>query len=228
MTTAEAQANRDERRSYYLDIAIAALLGIAAIATAWAAYQSSLFGGDEAEAFNASAVHTGEAAVKTDQASQAWTNGDQAYIHDQQLFLEYVKAAQLDDTGLAQYLRESLMSPELIAAIGWWEQQPDDGPQSPFDDSNPEYVNASYDTAAGLDDEAQALLAQATAANQEANKLGDIGDKYDFATVILASSLFILGIGGVFRQLPIKLGMGALGAVLLVSALIQVAGLDRA
>lgn len=224
MTDAEAP---EDRRSYFVDIAIALLLGIAAIATAWAAYQSSLFGGDELEAFNRATVKTSEAALASDQASQAWTEGDQAYIQDQQLFFEYVKAAQTENLDLALYLRESLMSPELVSAIEWWEDTPDDV-TTPFTDENPNYTNVAWDNAAALDEDAQALLDEASLANEEANEKGDTGDKYDFATVLLAASLFMLGIGGVFRELMLKIALGSMGTIFLIVALVQVAGLDRA
>lgn len=224
MTDAEAP---QDRRAYILDIAIAILLGIAACATAWAAYQSSLFGGDELEAFNAATVKTSEAALASDQASQAWTEGDQTYVQDQALFFEYVKAAQSENLDLALYLRESLMSPDLVAALEWWETTGDDV-TTPFVDENPNYANAAWDNAAALDADAQALLDEAAAANAEANEKGDTGDKYDFATVLLAASLFMLGIAGVFRELYVKAGIGLLGTIFLVVALVQVAGLDRA
>ena len=82
--------------------------------------------------------------------------------------------------------------------------------------------------AAALDTDAQALLDEAAAANEEANSIGDTGDKYDFATVLLAASLFLLGVAGVFREFTLKVGLGSLGAIFLVVALVQVAGLDRA
>jgi hypothetical protein len=231
MTTNGLEAANDarsERRAYLLDIAIAVLLGIAAVGTAWAAYQASLWGSDEAEAFNKATVRTTEAALLTDQASQAWIEGTQIDQQDQGLFLEYAKAAYIGDTELALYLRESLMSPDLVAAIEWWEGTPEGGPLTPFVEENPNWVNTAYDNAAELDAEAQGLLDEAAAANEEANDAGDIGDDYNFVIVVFASALFMLGIAGVFRQFPVKVGMGSIGAVLLVVAFVQMAGLDRA
>jgi hypothetical protein len=217
-----------ERTAYYMDIAIAVVLGIAAVGTAWAAYQSSLWGGKQAQGYSDAAVRTAEAAVLTDEASQAWTEGNQVYIQDQQLFLEYVKAIHTDNIDLALYLREGLMTLELVAAFEWWEDQPDDGPLSPFDEANPDWTNEAWDRAAALDEEAAELLAEAASANETAVRANETSDDYSFVTVILASALFLAGIGGVFRELTIKIAMGSLGGVFLLVGLVLLSGLERA
>jgi hypothetical protein len=111
MTDAEAP---EDRRAYFLDIAIAVLLGIAARATAWSAYQSSLFGGDELQAFNAATVKTSEAALTSDQASQAWTEGDSDQGRPS---FRYVKAARSDNSPRS-LLRGSLAGPTRRAWNG--------------------------------------------------------------------------------------------------------------
>ncbi|MFM7593102.1 MAG: hypothetical protein ACKO85_15045, partial [Isosphaeraceae bacterium] len=39
---------------------------------------------------------------------------------------EFANAAQADDEETALYILETLMSPELAAAVDWWSAQPDD------------------------------------------------------------------------------------------------------
>ena len=208
----ESAEDPAERRSYYLDIAIAGLLGIAAVATAWCAFQSSLFGGDQATAFN-------DAAVNSDQAGQWYAEGNQAYTEDLLVFLEYINHIQANDLETAAYLREAVMTERLVRGLEWWEDQGDEGPETPLDDENPEYIIEEYSIANDLDD----ASVQATEDAAEAN---DTGDKYDFLTVLFAASLFVLGIAGVFRPLPVKFGMGGLGLILLVVTLILLATLS--
>lgn len=192
-----------------LDILLAALLGIAAVFTAWAAYQSALLGGDASKGFTE--------ATRTSAAANAASNASsQIRINDQALFLEYATAAQQENLELVAYLRTSLMRPELVAAIEWWEATPDgpDSPTSPFVPENPNWTDAESVKAAELN-------AQAVTQVQTAERLDKRGDSFDLVTVILATSLFLLGIASVFKQPKIKLAMGMIGAVALVAALIR-------
>ena len=188
------------------DVVLAVLLGLAAVATAFAAYKAELRDGDSIKAFN-------EGIRATDQASQQVTEGNQQFSQDQAQFLEYAKAAHQDDTELVAYLRTSLMSKELVAGIEWWENQDDEGPNTPFVDENPRYRIAAYEEAERLDSVADRKFE--TAVDKD-----DDGDRYTLITVILATALFLYGIASVARVATVKLGTAAAGATIFVVAVV--------
>ena len=118
---AEASASAG-RRSVILQIALAVLMGAAALATAYTAYKSSAAGGSTSAAYTL-------AITKTNDANQKYLEGNQQIVKDEAVFLEYVKAVELSDDPayeeLYAYIRESLMSKELLKGLKWWEKQPD-------------------------------------------------------------------------------------------------------
>src|SRR3989338_7599760 len=163
---------RDHQASQGFEIVVASLLGIAALATAFAAYKASLDDGNSLQQYN-------QGVALTDKASQAYNEGTQELVGDQQLFLEYVKAVQTDDEELAAYVQTTLMSDNLRAGVEWWADQPDNGPDTPFVDENPKYTIEAYGVADELDAEAQDAF-------RDGQQLGKRGDRYTLVTVILA------------------------------------------
>lgn len=193
-----------EPRDQRLELAIAVLLGIAAVLTAIAAYRADSRGGDATVEYNLGIR-------SADAASQAFTEGTQQLVQDQALFLEYAKAANSGEEDLALYLRDSLFSAELEAGVAWWEEQPDDGPESPFVEDNPDYVIAGYEVGSELEAETEQHFADAARLDEE-------GGEYTLMTVILAVALFLLGITAAIGAFPVKLGMVAVGGGITVAA----------
>jgi hypothetical protein len=115
----------------------------------------------------------------------------------------------------ATYIQESLMSPELAAAVEWWIEQPDDtGPDSPFVEENPNWDDISWTTAADLDVEAQQYFDSARQADAD-------GDEFDLLEVIVTLSLFLFGIASLVRQQKIQVGLAAVGGVILIYSIIM-------
>lgn len=196
-------------RKFWVELTIAILLGASAIAVATAAYW--------AHQKDRTAIANFNHGVKSvNQASEAYLEGTQGFVQDQALFLEYAKAALKDDLELAGYLRETLMSDDLVAALNWWEKQPSDKYASPFVDANPDYHPISFEQGAKYDEEAQHHFEIAEKADKK-------GNRYDFVEVILASVFFLLGIGGIVRRDSIQLGFLGIGSVLFVLAIVQLA-----
>lgn len=191
-----------------LDVILAIVLGLAAVTAAWVAFQSSMYGGEVTTRYN-------EGIRATDLASQAYTEGNQNLVEDQGIFLEYVKAAYADDTDLAAYIRENLMSDDLASAIEWWETDGADF-DSPFVEENPNYVLSAFEEGAALDEEAAAHFAAAETADAE-------GDQYDLLLVILAVVLFLLGMVGVVRGRGLRLGLFGVGGALFALSLVNLA-----
>ncbi len=195
------------------DAFLAIVLGIASIAAAWSAFQSGSLGGDALTLQNQS--------IKTsDAASQQFTDGSQQQATDRALFFEYAKAAQDDNDDLAGYLKESLMDDNLVAAITWWEGQPDteDSAASPFVEENPAYVVAGHVEGVRLDEEAAKEFAKA-------GDLNTRGGKFELAIVLLAVALFLFGVASVFRVRSIRYGAAGVGLVILAIAMVRVIGL---
>lgn len=187
---------------------IAVMLGLAAIITAWTAFQSSQLGDKVQESFS-------EGIRSSDQASQEYNTAIATDNQDQAIFLEYAKALVSEDEVTATYIQESLMSPELAAAVQWWIEQPDDtGPDSPFVEENPNWDDSSWNTAADLDVEAQQYFDSARQADAD-------GDEFDLLEVIVTLSLFLFGVASLVRQQKIQVGLAAVGGLILIYSIIM-------
>jgi hypothetical protein len=210
-TTTDAATAKEERRQRQLDrteIVLAILLGVAAILTAWSTFQSAQLGSAMTAAYS-------EGIRVSDAASQAFNDASAADVADQALFLEFAKSAQAGDEETAGYIHDSLMSAELAAAVDWWSEQPDSsGYDTPFTEDNPNWSTAMYDDAAALDADAQAKF-------DEAKDKDAIGSDFDILAIIIALSLFLFGVASLVRQERIKIGLGAVGAVILLFSIIR-------
>jgi hypothetical protein len=203
-SSADAQS-RYERLEARLELIAVILLGLAATATAWGAFQAGQYDGQMLTAFT-------EANLNLTDANAYYSEGTQTYIEDELIFLRYVEAVNEDDVELATYLRESLMSDQLFAAIEWWET---DGVEfdTPFVEENPNYTIESY----VLADELAVATDESFEAGKEANKTGDT---YNLITVLLAAALFVLGIATSFKVLPVRIGLIAIGATIFAGSTI--------
>ncbi len=208
MTDSSDEITTGQRSRDRLEILVAILLGLAAIVTAWCSFQASQLG-------DLVQKNLAEGVREADAASQSYNSAIANDIRDQTLFLEFAKAAQADDEETASYILETLMSPELAAAVEWWSTQPDDsGLDSPFVKENPEWSNALYEEAAALDESSQAYFDAAEKADSDA-------DDFDVLTVILALSLFFFGVAGLSRQHRVMIGLSTVGTVIVVYSVIR-------
>lgn len=187
---------------------IAVMLGLAAIITAWTAFQSNQMDTRVVESFS-------EGIRTSDQASQEFNTAIATDNQDQAIFLEYAKALVAEDELTATYIQDSLMSPELAAAVEWWIEQPDDtGPDSPFVEENPNWDDSSWTIAADLDVEAQQYF-------DTARQADTVGTEFDLLEVIVTLSLFLFGIASLVRQQKIQIGLAAVGGVILIYSIIM-------
>jgi hypothetical protein len=190
-----------------LELIVAILLGLAAVATAWAAFQASKFDGNMAK----SAL---DANLALSDANAFYNAGDQTYLNDQLLFLEYERALRNGDEEYAEYVRDSMMRDEFIAALDWYEQPENyDAYWSPFVEENPFYTIPEYDTARQLEEEVDVHY-------EEGEEANSTGDTYNLITVLLAASLFVLGIAGSFNILATRIVTIAVGGLLFLGSTI--------
>ena len=99
------------------ELATALLLGLAALLTAWAAFQASLFDGDQADGYAAANLFASASNASFDE-------GDRKFLEDQALFLVYIDATREGRNGIANYVRSSLISARLETALALWKEMP--------------------------------------------------------------------------------------------------------
>ncbi len=197
-----------QRRLDRLEVSIAILLGIAAILTAWSTYQSAQLDAGMSQSYS-------EGIRSSDAASQAYNDAAATDVADQALFLEYAKAEFAGDVDTATYIYDSLMTAELQAAIEWWDAQPSSAQyDTPFTEDNPNWSTQMFDDAEALDAEAQAQFDTAQTRDR-------IGDDFEILAIIIALALFLFGVASLVRQERIKIGLGAVGAVILMYSIVR-------
>jgi len=202
-----ADARTDEPEDRRLELIAAIILGVAGILTAFCAYKAALTDGDALKGYTASAATTSDANGFFNEAFATYTS-------DQALFVEYQLLVEQGQTDVAFALRERLFSPELEAGMQEWEQYPagsPDEPPSPL--ATESYVLPAQEEAIALTEEAQAQFA-------EAQEFDDAGDKFELASVFLAVSLFLAGIGSLFRDRKVQVAVLTMSVVAIVPGII--------
>jgi hypothetical protein len=184
-----------------LEAMIAILLGIAAVFVAVAGYQSALRNGDSIDSFNQGIRSINDANTFFNQAVQKQTT-------DQALFLEYAKATQDGNDTLRTYLRRNIMDPNLRAGLREWENDATDKVLSPLTADAYQIPEQA---------EGERLEKLTNRQFETARALDNKGDRFDLVGVIVASSLFFLGIAGVMRNMRTKIVGVSLGAATLIA-----------
>jgi len=203
----DASPSRFDRR---LELAATVLLAIAAVATAWAAYQSARWHGQQAETQSASI------AARVESTRTANVANRQAQI-DVALFTQWVDAYARDQTELASFYRKRFRAEFKPAFAAWVATEPrtnPDAPLSPF--AMPEYKLAA--TA-----QADRLQAQAGAASVRVARFIQRADNYSLAVVLFAAALFFAGISTRLRSRRARTIVLGLGYVLFLGSLIWIA-----
>ncbi|MFM8377338.1 MAG: hypothetical protein ACKN9P_14985 [Phenylobacterium sp.] len=172
-----------------LETVASIMLAAAGVASAWATYQSSLWGGIQASGYATASARVTEAARLELQA------GQKAGL-DTALYMAWLSAAAEDDRELMTFY-ERRFAPGFRPVFETWRAQyPEElrgqvrkGPAVPL----PRAEHPETREAARLRQEAADLFQQAAKANAN-------GDRYVASTVILALILFLLGISTVTRS----------------------------
>ncbi len=187
---------RDEGRR--LEILAAVLLGLAAVATAWSAYWSAIYGGNAIQGY-------AQSNTLTSQAADVYGDATGQYNFDRTLFLQYAELRITDQEEAADTLRASFFSDSLAETVDWYDTTGDEV-TDPFDAE----AGSPYSLVEWA--EGNELSEQADRAYQDAVAADDQGDKFDLATVFLALSLFFGGIATVFRRYLPQAATLAIGA----------------
>ncbi|MFL5240864.1 MAG: hypothetical protein ACJ8FY_02035 [Gemmataceae bacterium] len=192
-----------EKRQRWVEIACAVVLALATTASAWCAYQATLWGGVQG-------FRMAEAGKAGRESSENTITSLQFRAFDASMLLKFIEAKSAGNTKLADFLYHRFR-PEVKKALdAWLKTDPFNNPNSPPSPlAMPEYVQKEAEEAKRQ----EALAEQAFAGAREAN---ETGDRYVLLTVIFTSVLFFGGIGGIFdsRWLRVVLGIIALALFL--------------
>jgi hypothetical protein len=203
-----------ERRDRMLSIAEAVLLSIVALLAAWSGYAAAKWSTE-------SRVSLAEASTDRTEASRANLDALELRNFDSSAFEAWF-AAYIAGNEQAMALAERRFRPEFrVAFDAWRATKPERNPSAPRGPTSmPQYRQARLARAAALDERAHRLFATGVSA-------GKTGDDYVRTTVFLAVVLFLVGISTHFPLRGARYGLIALGTVLLVFSLIQLAQLPR-
>ena len=194
-----------------VEIATTLLLAVAAVATAWASYQSARWRGEQAKAGGQSI------AARVESTRSANVANRQGQI-DVALFTQWVDAYARDETELADFYRKRFRPEFRPAFDAWVATRPRTNPNAPLSPfAMPEYSLAAAKEADRLEARAGALSVRVGGYIQRA-------DNYSLSVVLFAVALFFAGLSTRMRKTPglVILGLGAalfLGGVIWLATL---------
>jgi hypothetical protein len=198
------------RGFHWVEFATTVLLAAAAVATAWASYQSARWHGKQAQAQSASI------AARVESTRAANVANRQAEI-DVELFIQWIDAYAQDETRLATFYRKRFRDEFEPAFSAWLATKPLQNRRAPLSP----FAMPQYRLAAIM--EADRLEAQATAASEEVKEDIQRADNYTLAVVLFATSLFFAGVSTRLRDRTSRIAVLAMGYVLFLGAAIWIA-----
>jgi hypothetical protein len=173
-------------------------LAIAGLLSAWATYQSGLWDKRELAARR-------HANARLTEASELNLRAGQEEAINTAMFLEWIEALADDQPLRANVLQSHFPQAFASAFATWRAGQPADISTASARTRLPDFTGPSRARA-------KAAKAQSLSATSEAETSGQIGATYDVANVVLATSLFLAGIGTALppekaRWLPVALAI---------------------
>jgi hypothetical protein len=195
-TSKDAEAESHAQRR--LELAATVLLALAAVATAWASYQSASWHGKQALAQSLSVAKRVESTRASGLANR------QAQI-DVATFTQWVNAYAAGNTRLADFYRRRFRAEFKPAVEAWIRTRPLKNPRAPLTP----FAMPQYRLAAS--DDADRLEAEAAAASQVVEKDIQHANDYTLCLVLFAASLFFAGISTRLRTRSAQVAILALG-----------------
>lgn len=196
-----------------LELLVVILLGIVSVATAYTSFQAALYDGLSASAYS-------QAQNTQTEAESLYLEANQAYIRDTETWSRLTElSVDMDsaDPALAaaaetkfDTLHFVAVDEALDAAIIWSDEQNAGGGEyvSPFESDD--YLSARFSMWSAEDDRSAAFFA-------DAERYNTYGDRLQLSTVLMAISLFLLGVAAVVRRRRtqwVLIGFGTTIAVL--------------
>lgn len=204
------------RRRFEMVIAI--LLGLASILTAYASFQAALYDGE------IDALQT-RAGMLSAEAESQYLEGNQQFLRDAQVFDQITQlqlAVDGPDPVAADTARRAMevltfqsVSPALAAAMAWSvEQNTADASVYTGPQESKDYLAALFGGYQETKAQAQEAIAQAADMNRRSDQL-------TLNTVLLAISLFLLGITAVMRQFGMRVVLSSVSVVVMAAAAVS-------
>ncbi|MEO8108195.1 MAG: hypothetical protein ABI720_12860, partial [Actinomycetes bacterium] len=190
-----------ERR---FEIVSAIILSLAALATAFAGYQASLWDGVQSSDY-------GKASALRVTSAEKATAANEYRLADLGVFEGYVNARLSGDQELASFYRTRFRSELEVAFDAWVALDPwnsSEAPPSPL--AMPEYQLP-------LDQEADDLVAQAEALFASGEDANSVSDVFTLGTLLFAASLFFAAISERFEVVGPRTTLVAISAIALLS-----------
>lgn len=195
------------RTDFVIEIATAALLALATIATAWSGYQATRWSGVQAAEYTNATSYLLE--------SSRWEDyGNTLYGIDNQAFTAWLAARAGGDEVAAKAIQERFRPFFKEIHAEWMRTDPfqsDTAEWTPFDLDS--YQLEQDATARENDDLAEESLAAGTKANE-------YGDNYVLMTVIFACVLFFAGLATLFGSVGVRIAMLVVGGLIFIGAAI--------
>lgn len=202
-------ANRSER---YLELVSTVLLALATVATAWSAYQSRQWTGDQSQGYSKATA----ARIAVNRVSAVANRQVQI---DVATFIQWIDARAQNRDKLAAFYRARFRDEFKPAFAAWLATRPlrnAAAPPTPFAMSR--YRLKASAEADGLEQEAARQSDVAKNANQRA-------ENYMLAVVLFASALFFAGISTKLQSVKARTAVLGLGCVLFLGTVIWLATL---
>jgi hypothetical protein len=197
------------------ELLIVILLGIVSVATAWVSFQAALYDGQTAKSLSLSQSATAE-------AESLYLEGNQEFVQDAQTLARLtelqaeIAAGDATTSALAAEVYDALFFVAVSEHFGAAIERADatnaadpDFYTNPLDDE--EYQQVLFGAYAEKSDEAIALGAQA-------DELDARGDWLTLTTVLMAISLFLLGVAAVVRSRRVQYSLIIIGSAIFVFA----------
>jgi hypothetical protein len=207
-----ARHSTREQRDRILSIAEAVLLSLVALLAGWSGYAAAKWSTE-------SRVTLAEASTARTKANRANLDAMELRNLDSSAFEAWFAAYTAGEEG-AMALAERRFRPEFRVAFNAWRAtNPESNPRAPPGPASmPQYRQPRLAEAERLDQEADEVFAAGVTAAQRS-------DDYVRTTVFLATVLFLVGISTQFPLRGVRYGLVAVGAVLLVFSVVQLAQL---
>jgi hypothetical protein len=196
----------------WLDWVATALLALATVATAWAAYQSRQWTGEQAQGYS-------RATAKRIEVNRDAALANRQVQIDVATFIQWVDATEQNRDALADFYRERFRDEFEPAFAAWLAEKPLTNPTAP---PTP-FVMPQYRLAAST--EADALDAAAAADSERAKDANERANNYMLAVVLFASSVFFAGMSTKLRTRSARWALLGLGSVLFLGTVIWLATL---
>jgi hypothetical protein len=208
-----AAAEKSGLRAFFgnAELLIVILLGIVSVATAWVSFQAALYDGQTAKALSQSQSATAE-------AESLYLEGNQEYVQDAQTLARLTELQAQINAGdpIAAEVYDALYFVAVSEHFGAAIERADE-----INATDTEFYTSPLD-----DEEYQNVLfgaygeksAEAVELTKQADELDARGDWLTLTTVLMAISLFLLGVAAVVRSRKVQYSLIIIGSAIFVFA----------